>query len=333
MGQLAFIDTYPGAFFVQSILHSVLAAVIVEAALAAWNVRNPRIRQRFFLSVVVFPLVSFPLYQAIHPERMSLSFRMAALFDSGRWIHFRLGAVGPVVVIGLVLVCGLTSLVFLFQEFLPVVRHTFGSRNAREGTERPGADDPEARGLIDRFPGTRPELFVLDDDEAALFSTTGRSGAVYISRGLLRTLPPEQVQAAVAHEVAHVQRGRRPVLLLLFLLRALLFFNPVILLEFRRIVQEDEKICDDYAAELTGRPGALAEALKSLYLADAPDRRAGKGKTIMEEMEALESLSHRLHIESRIERLASASPHSGRGAWFPAILSGVAVVLTTFYVV
>lgn len=332
MGLLAFIDSYPGAYFVQSILHSALAGIIVEAALKTWGIRNPRIRQRFLLVVIVFPVFSFPLFQAIHPGRMSLSFRMEALLDSGRWLHLRPWGIGPVVPVGMILVCGLTSLVFLFQEFLPVVRHTLESRNARPGTERRGSGDPEVKRILDLFPGNRPELFVLDDEEAALFSTMGRSGAVFISKGLLRVLPPEQVQAAVAHEYAHVQRGRRPVLLVLFLLRALLFFNPVTLLEFRRIVQEDEKICDDYAAELTGRPVALAEALRNLYLTGR-EEKAGKGKTFMEEMEALESYSHRLHIESRIERLQSGVPSPGKGEWFAAVLSGIAVVLTTYYVV
>jgi len=332
MGLLAFIDSYPGAYLVQSILHSALAGIIVEMALKTWGIRNPRIRQRFLLVVIVFPVFSFPLYQAINPGRMSLSFRMEALLDSSRWLSFHLWGIVPVGAVGLILVCGVTSLVFLFQELLPVVRHTLESRNAWPGPERRGAEDPEAKRVIDMFPGSRPELFVLDDEEAALFSTMGRSGAVYISKGLLRALPPEQVQAAVAHEYAHVQRGRRPVLLVLFLLRALLFFNPVTLLEFRRIVQEDEKICDDYAADLTGRPAALAEALKRLYLTER-EEKAGRGKTIMEEMEALESYSHRLHIESRIERLQEGIPSSGKGEWFAAILAGIAVVLTNYYVV
>lgn len=333
MELLAFIDSWPGAFFVQSILHSAIAGVIVEVALKTWSIRNPRIRQRFLLLVVVFPLFSFPLYQAINPGRMSLSFRMEALFDSSRWLFLRPWGIGPVVGVALALVCGFTSLVFLFQEFLPVIRHSFESRNARAETDRPGVEDPEAKRVIDMFPGRRPDLFVLDDEEAALFSTMGKSGAVFISRGLLRTLPPDQIQAAVAHEYAHVQRGRRPVLLVLFLLRALLFFNPVTLLVFRRIVQEDEKICDDYAAELTGRPGALAEALKNLYLTGQGEE-AGKGKkTFMEEMEALESYSHRLHIESRIGRLQSEVPSAGEGEWIAALLSAAAVALTTYYVV
>lgn len=332
MGLLAFIDSYPGAYLVQSILHSALSGIIVEVALKSWGIRNPRIRQRFLLLVIVFPVFSFPLYQAIHPGRMSLSFRMEALFDSSRWLHLRLWGIVPAAAVGLILVCGITSLVFLFQEFIPVVRHTLESRNAGPGPERRGAEDPDAMRVIDMFPGNRPELFVLEDEDAALFSTMGRSGAVYISKGLLRTLPPEQVQAAVAHEYAHVQRGRRPVLLVLFLLRALLFFNPVTLLEFRRIVQEDEKICDDYAAKLTGRPADLAEALQRLYLT-GKEEKAGRGKTIMEEMEALESYSHRLHIESRIERLQAGVPPAGKGEWLAAILAGIAVVLTTYYVV
>ena len=76
----------------------------------------------------------------------------------------------------------------------------------------------------------------------------------------------------------------------------------------------------------------MAEALRRLYLAER-EEKAGRGKTIMEEMEALESYSHRLHIENRIERLTSGAPSRGKGAWFPAVLSAAAVVLTTYYVV
>ncbi|OGP33254.1 MAG: hypothetical protein A2X88_06055 [Deltaproteobacteria bacterium GWC2_65_14] len=332
MGQLAFLDSYPGAYIVQSFLHSAVAAAVVEIAFRVWEFRNPALRQRFLLIAVAFPVFSFPLFQVINPERLSLTFRMGALLDSGRWLYLDPWGIAPLVVIGLLLIFLVTTLVFLFQEFLPVVRHTFEKRPSGKTAGRSGADDPDVQRVVGTLPGNRPELFVLEEEEIVLFSTTGKSGAVYVSEGLLRALPPEEVQAAVAHEYAHVLRGRRPVLLVLFLLRAVMFFNPVTLLQFRRIVQEDEKICDDFAAELTGRPAALAEALRRLYLAGG-EKRPGTGKTLMEEMEALESYSHRLHIESRVERLEKEVPSAADGGGLATVLTVAAILLTTYFVV
>lgn len=332
MGQLAFLDSYPGAYIVQSFLHSAVAAALVEVALRVWEFRSPVLRQRFLLIAAVFPVFSFPLFQAFNPERMSLTFRMGALLDSARWLHLKPWGIAPVAVIVLFLLFLVTTLVFLFQEFIPVVRHTFEKRPSGKAGGRSGADDPAVQRAVGTLPGDRPELFVLAGEDLVLFSTTGKSGAVYVSEGLLRALPEEQVQAAVAHEYAHVLRGRRPVLLVLFLLRAVMFFNPVILMQFRRIVQEDEKICDDYAAEMTGRPAALAEALRRLYLS-GDEMKPGRGKTLMEEMEVLESYSHRLHIESRVERLEKGGRTAADGDGFAAVLTVAAILLTTYFVI
>lgn len=332
MGQLAFLDSYPGAYIVQSFLHSAVAAALVEVALRVWEFRSPVLRQRFLLIAAVFPVFSFPLFQAFNPERMSLTFRMGALLDSARWLHLKPWGIAPVAVIVLFLLFLVTTLVFLFQEFIPVVRHTFEKRPSGKAGGRSGADDPAVQRAVGTLPGDRPELFVLAGEDLVLFSTTGKSGAVYVSEGLLRALPEEQVQAAVAHEYAHVLRGRRPVLLVLFLLRAVMFFNPVILMQFRRIVQEDEKICDDFAVSLTRNPNALADALRKLYIT-GEEGAQGKTKNLMSEMEALELYSHRLNIESRIARLEQGAPQAGDKGWFAIVLAIMVVLVMNYFIV
>jgi hypothetical protein len=89
----AFLSGYWGMYVVQAFLHSALSAALVGSSLLAWNVRDPSVKQRFRLIVIFVPLLAFPLYQAISPDRGSVYFRLDALLDSSssaspRWCSF-----------------------------------------------------------------------------------------------------------------------------------------------------------------------------------------------------------------------------------------------------
>jgi Zn-dependent protease with chaperone function len=303
-----FLNSYPGMYLIQSFFHSLIAALVVDTALQAWNIEGPVVRQRFRLIVIIIPLISFPLYQLLNPARSGLTFRLDALLDANRWLNIEVWGVVPV---GLFffLFLGFATAVFLFQEMVPIVRHAFASRDdvAAEGT-RPAPGSPVARAL-ETLPGEKPDVFILDDDEFVLFSVTGRRPAVFLSSGLVQSLTVEQLRAAMAHEIGHIRRSRRPLLIVVFLLRILMFFNPVALMEFRRIVQEEENICDDVAVAMTGNRAALAQVLEKFHsgddeedpvpLRDAPVQAAPGLR------DRLEEYSHTMLIESRISRLAA----------------------------
>ena len=327
----SFFNSYPGFYIVQSFFHTVVSALIIEIAIKAWRIRNPTVRQRFLFIVIFFPLFSFPLFQFLNPRRTSLYFRLDAFLDTSRWVNMDLWGVVPVRY-GFLLIFGLTALIFLFQELVPILRHTFESKHAGLTGER-AQENPALSRALEEMPVGETDIFVLEDEEALLFSTTGKKGSIYVSSGLLQVLKPEQVRAAVAHEFAHVVRGRRPFLFIAFLFRALMFYNPVVLMEFRRIVQEDEKICDDLAVSLTDDPNALADALKKLYITDEDWKPGRTKKNIVDDMEELEYYSHRLHIESRIARLEKGYANSGGPEWFAWVLTLATVLLVTYYVV
>ncbi len=326
----AFLNSYPGSYIVQSFSHSVITAFIAEIAIKAWRIRNPAVRQRLLLIVIIVPIFSFPAYQLINPQRGSVYFRLDALLDGSRWIDMELWGVVPIRY-GFLLMFILTAVIFFFQELVPILRHTYESSGSGLSGERAEGQPLMAQALRD-LPVEKADIFLLEDEDVILFSTTGRKGSIYLSSGLLRTLDKEQVRAAVAHEFAHVIRSRRPLLVVVFLLRVLMFFNPVVLMEFRRIVQEDEKICDDFAVSLTRNPLALSESLRKLYL-DEEESKPGKAKDIMSEMEALEGYSHRLNIESRIARLEKGYANTGDKGWFAfALALAVALVMNYFIV-
>jgi beta-lactamase regulating signal transducer with metallopeptidase domain len=75
---------------------------------------------------------------------------------------------------------------------------------------------------------------------------------------------PNQIEALLAHELAHIRRRDYAVNLLQTAVEALLFFHPAVWWVSSRIRQEREHCCDDAAVVVCGEPAAYAEALVSL---------------------------------------------------------------------
>ena len=80
----------------------------------------------------------------------------------------------------------------------------------------------------------------------------------------LAGLSPLQLEAILAHELAHIRRGDFLVNLLQSLVEVLLFYHPAVWWLSARIRAERELCCDDVAAELCGDPLLLARALTDL---------------------------------------------------------------------
>jgi Zn-dependent protease with chaperone function len=318
------LQSLAGRYVTQSFLHAFIAVIITDGALRAWNIEDPAVKQRFRILTVLFPIFSFPFFQLINPDRGSLLFRTGALFDSVRWMGMELfGAVS--LNFFFLFLLAVTALVFFFQELVPILRHMRES-----DTDVVEADDPAGRAIVEEalmsLPMVRPRTVIIDDGDMVLFSSTGRKAAVFVSSGLLQALNREQVRAALAHEIAHITRSRRPVLLATFLLRMIMFFNPMVLVEFRRAVRNEEKICDDIAVSVTGSPDALAETLKKFY--SRPGRSPDTAKKLLPTDVPLEEYSHDLQLESRITRLEKARLQHRGGGWFPftivlIVMSGV----------
>jgi beta-lactamase regulating signal transducer with metallopeptidase domain len=319
-----FFNSYAGMYVTQAFCHSIIASVISDQALRAWNISDPDVRQRFRLIVVLLPVFSFPLYQAFHPSRGSLQFRLEALFDSSRWMHLEIWVV-PAGAFFLALLA-ITSLIFVFQEMLPIVLNTWQSKGVeQEGRLR--EPDPFIESSAQALSITAPDIIVLDDEDLVIYSATGRKPAIFVSEGLLNTLAPDELRAALAHELGHIARSRRPVLVLVFVFRAIMFFNPVSLVEFRRTVRNEEKICDDIAVSLTSRPEALAAALKHFFPQPAPVEATAAGKDLIKAA-PLEDFSHKMQLESRIERLkaVSSAKRGGHGILLSAVILIIMVI-------
>lgn len=87
---------------------------------------------------------------------------------------------------------------------------------------------------------------------------------VLVPTALLARMPPELIEALLAHELAHIRRHDYLVNLLQNVAEALLFYHPVTWWLSHRIRVERELIADQLAAGVIGTPRQLALALSEL---------------------------------------------------------------------
>jgi Zn-dependent protease with chaperone function len=320
-------NAQPAVYVVQAFLHSLSAAVIADRAIIAWDIRNPVVRQKFHLIAVFGPVFSYPLYQWINPDRGSMQFRLGTLFDSSRWINLELWNVLPVGLMLLLLLLA-TTVVFLLQELIPILRHRSGPADPALRSSRATPGSPVAS-AAEGLGGEAPDIFVVEDDDPAIHSVTARSPAIYLTTGLLRSVEPAELRVAIAHEVAHIRRGRRPLLIVAYVMRVVLFFSAATLVAFRRAAAEEEKICDDWAVQVTGSPDALAALLEKLRLNDASE--IGNGET---GLRAIAEVSYDLMLRNRIGRLVEGEPTRATvGDWLKFAVTVVSIAILNYYIV
>lgn len=79
-------------------------------------------------------------------------------------------------------------------------------------------------------------------------------GDIYLPLYFTNTGSPEQQQAILAHELAHVARWDAAVNLIQIIVQALFFFNPLVWWMNKNIRQEREKCCDEVVLSALGTP-------------------------------------------------------------------------------
>lgn len=320
-----------GEYVLQSILHSLIAAVVIEALLHFWGERRPEVRLRFLLLVLLVSVLSFPLFQWLDPQRSTFRFRSdAALFDSAGWLQLRLWH-GVMLWHVALPVLAIASLLFLIQDAGPIVFPYF-HRNVRKTPYISGAKpalDTALANLQRKVPEV-PPVFVLPVREPLLYTDGIGKGAINISCPLIESLDAEELEGVLAHEMAHIARKDNAIGWLLVVLRFFVLFNPVALVAFRRMIHEREKLCDDLGCRLTEKPLALASSLAKVFRMASTGAASG----VVSPFHQLEIHSQRVRIEDRVHRLMHG--HNSGGPLFPLArlgLTACALLTLLFFVV
>jgi len=104
--------------------------------------------------------------------------------------------------------------------------------------------------------------------ESALVDAPGVIGwirpVIFLPLSAVTNLAPVQIEAILAHELAHIRRRDYAVNLLQTVAEILLFYHPGVWWVSARVREEREHCCDDVAVEVCGEPTAYAAALAEL---------------------------------------------------------------------
>ncbi|MEM1205248.1 MAG: M56 family metallopeptidase [Acidobacteriota bacterium] len=118
--------------------------------------------------------------------------------------------------------------------------------------------------LCQRLDIDRPVALLESSRAAVPFVLGWLRPAVVVPAGAFVGLAPQQLEAVLAHELAHVRRHDYLVNLFQMALETLLFFHPGVWWLSRQARIEREACCDDLAVRACGEPLVLARALAKL---------------------------------------------------------------------
>jgi Zn-dependent protease with chaperone function len=261
------------AFLSQSILHGLIAALFVEALLWAWRVEDGAWRMRMRLVALAAPLLWLPLLFVAAPFRSSPVFVARwALFAGERWNQIELAGMG-LGHFSLLAAAGVGSALFLRDALPPLLDALGGSRHVpaagawyqTAGALR-GVVDARAAALDMRAPHVR----IVDTPMPVLLCQGVTEPVLVVSPATLGHLAPDQLDAAVTHELAHARHRDPAWSYLLMAARALLFFNPAAQWLARALVDDIERRADQAAVGVTGNAEGLALAIARLFDAGHP---------------------------------------------------------------
>ena len=294
-------DRYLG----QALVHSVVAALAVEALALMWREQAPARRIRLRLLALAAPLL--PLFDLLPLRRQEWFEERFALLSGRHWAELVVAGVQPYAVF-LAGASALGAALFL-ADLAEMIRH-------RRVAAAPHGDLRLA-GLVDelaaRLGMSAPAVLLAERVGPALFC---RGRTVVVSRRALDLLDEQELRAALAHELAHL-KARDPLLRWgLFGFRALQGANPVAQVMVRAIARDEERRADDAGALACGDRLALASAIVKLYRAQGHHTR-----------------HHAAAIEERCRRLLAPAPQPPPFGRARLCAAGVSLAGLLFFVV
>jgi beta-lactamase regulating signal transducer with metallopeptidase domain len=165
-----------------------------------------------------------------------------------------------------------------------------------------------ARGLASRL-GIGRAVALLESMAVSVPIVVGwLQPVVLIPASVVTGLPPHQLAAVLAHELAHVRRHDYLVNLLQTAVETLLFYHPAVWWVSAQVRRERENCCDDLAVAVCGDRLSYARALANLEGLRAPASPlvlAASGGSLVE----------------RIRRLVGVPVHRPRQSWMAGVLA------------
>lgn len=322
-------------FLYESFLHALVDAVLVGVGLKVWGISQAEPRQRFMALVVVLPGITPTLWRILGAEWEWVQSYHGSFFRGEIWLGVELFGF-PLFRWSFYVLMGLSFVLFLFQELLPILGHFKQAKLLKKRLEGRRAQKLPLENLGIPPLGELRDLsvYVVPDHWAGISSFYGDPPCIFIEKDALEWLDPEELRAVIAHEMAHLGMGRRPFMLFMYGFRVLGFLNPIVLGGFRHILHEEECVCDDRAIWMTSlRPSVLVSALQKLYTPSNEPEYSEPRPIKPWSYSNLEAAGINEQLNQRIHRLnAETYAPNGPGYWPELLTVTIGCLLLSFLV-
>jgi Zn-dependent protease with chaperone function len=262
----------------ETLLHGIVAALVVMVLLRAGRIRAPHRRLRFWLLAMGLPLGATTLFWWLAPWRMGDRFRDDwALFSASHLSPWVWHGVEMAKLAGWLLAFAGAAL--FLRDAIPFVLDFVRGRTTHHAVTAPSlALTRAAARAAAALDMAVPRLVLLTSNHPILICRGLRKPVIVASTALCVMLAPDEIEAAVAHEMAHAKHRDPALGWGLMLVRGLCFFNPAVQLAARAAVAEIEARADVSAARIVGSAEAVARSLRKLSGIDsARDARTWHG--------------------------------------------------------
>lgn len=236
---------------------------LVKAIITGFDIKSSKAKARLLFLPVVLPFVAYFIQAGFYQQCITAvnhSFQMLNAFNV--WVckisTVIAGWLGPF--IGLFTLVVIAKLIISWSSCRSLI-NKFGYV---ETDDYPDLDAIITE-ICDKAGIRKPRLIITNDDFAKSFTFGFRKPVIVLSKVVVEKMEPQELEAILAHELAHIIRKDTPVNLVGNLMRDLLIFAPPVFIAYNFFSEEKEKAADDLALKLTGNPLALAGALIKMW--------------------------------------------------------------------
>ncbi len=260
------LQLYEPYFLYPLTLTSVMAATSY-AVLRIFKICDPRVRSLFYMAPLVIPVFTYAFYRPLL-KGVTVLRRIALTLEPGASTQLVYFFGNGLSLTGLLCVSGL-----VFGSLLLVLIYLRGDRIVcwLHGVVEVGPDDePGLYGIVEKISERAgvsvPRIGITENLRPNAFTFGyGRRNLVVFSSGLLELLDESELEAVVAHEVAHIGNRDFHILALMSALKTIIFFNPLVYPLASAIIREREALADDMGCSLLDQPKLFGRVLRKLY--------------------------------------------------------------------
>jgi heat shock protein HtpX len=255
--------------FPQMLLTSCATFIITYVLLRLFRVGDARIRSIFYMLTLVAPLVVYAVYTpSIWVMRPAMIRGFAT--EAGMVIE-RVEEIAGVNYTGLLCIIGL-----IFGVATLAISYIFGVsivKRCQGVMDVTAEDEPRIYGTVARLARKMevktPRLGLTENLQPNAFTVGyGAKTMIVLSSGLISTLNQIELEAVIAHELAHVKNRDFHLMAAVSSLKVAAFFNPFAYLSASMLARERELLADEVGTKMTHRRNAFKRALVKISSVD-----------------------------------------------------------------